>query len=59
MSIVHIHQKAKAESGYIITGNDAKKLTNYLFYQTKKQIEHAIQENIQRYRKINSKKIDI
>ena len=39
MAIVHINQRAKAESGYIVSGNDAKKLVNYLFNQTSEQIK--------------------
>jgi hypothetical protein len=59
MAIVHINQRAKAESGYIVSGNDAKKLVNYLFNQTPQQIKESVKKNIERYTKINSKKIDI
>ena len=34
MAIVHQNQNAKAESGYIVSGEDAKRLTDYLFNQT-------------------------
>ena len=59
MAIVHINQRAKAESGYIVSGNDAKKLVNYLFNQTSEQIKKSVKNNLNRYKMINSKKIDI
>jgi hypothetical protein len=59
MAIVHINQRAKAESGYIVSGDDAKKLVNYLFNQTPEQIKKSVKKNIQRYTNLNSKKVDI
>ena len=59
MAIVHINQRAKAESGYIVSGDDAKKLVNYLFNQTLEQIKKSVKKNIQRYTNLNSKKVDI
>jgi len=59
MAIVHINQRAKAESGYIVSGDDAKNLVNYLFNQTPKQIKESVKKNIERYTRINSKKVDI
>jgi hypothetical protein len=59
MAIVHINQKAKAESGYIVSGDDAKKLVDYLFNQTPEQIKTSIRRDIQRYKRINAKKIKL
>ena len=48
MAIVHINQRAKAESAY-----------TYLFNQTPEQIKNSVKKNIQRYTNLNSKKVDI
>ena len=59
MAIVHINQKAKAESGYIVSGDDAKKLVDYLFNQTPEQIKKSIKRDIERFNKLkeNRKKL--
>jgi len=46
MAIVHLNQRAKAESGYIVSGDDAKKLVDYLFNQTPEQVKASIQKKI-------------
>ena len=59
MAIIHINQKAKAESGYIVSGGDAKKLVDYLFNQTPEQVKASVKKKIDRFKRINAKKIDI
>lgn len=51
MAIVHRNQRAKAESGYIVSGNDAKKLVDYLFNQTPEQVKASIEKNVERFKK--------
>jgi hypothetical protein len=51
MAIVHINQKAKAESGYIVSGHDAKKLMDYLFHQTPEEVNISIKKEIDRFQK--------
>lgn len=51
MAIVHRNQRAKAESGYIVSGDDAKKLVDYLFNQTPEQVRASIQNSIERFKK--------
>lgn len=51
MAIIHRNQRAKAESGYIVTGEDAKKLVDYLFNQTPEEIKKMIKRDLKRYRK--------
>lgn len=59
MAIVHRNQRAKAESGYIVSGDDAKKLVDYLFNQTPEQIKASIEKDLQRYKRINARKIKL
>lgn len=51
MAIVHRNQRAKAESGYIVSGDDAKKLVDYLFNQTPEQVRASIQNSVERFKK--------
>ncbi len=51
MAIVHRNQRAKAESGYIVSGDDAKKLVDYLFNQTPEQIKASIKDDVERFKK--------
>lgn len=51
MAIVHINQRAKAESGYIVSGSDAKKLINYLFNQTPDEVKISVKKEIERFQK--------
>jgi len=59
MAIVHRNQRAKAESGYIVSGDDAKKLVDYLFNQTPEQVKASIEKNLKRLKraKKNRKKL--
>lgn len=59
MAILHTNQRAKPESGYIVSGADAKKLVDYLFNQTSGQIKKSIDEDIKRFKKskANRKKL--
>ena len=59
MAIVHRNQRAKAESGYIASGDDAKKLVDYLFNQTPEQVKASIEKNLKRLKraKKNRKKL--
>ena len=59
MAIVHRDQRAKAESGYIVSGDDAKKLVDYLFNQTPEQVKASIEKNLKRLKraKKNRKKL--
>lgn len=59
MAIVHRNQRAKAESGYIVSGDDAKKLVDYLFNQTPEQVKASIEKNVERFKrsKENRKKL--
>jgi len=59
MAIVHRNQRAKAESGYIVSGDDAKKLVDYLFHQTPKQVKASMEANIKRYKKMNENRTNL